>query len=97
MILNQGLVEINVSEHLVKTVTTASPRGGINYFLQNRMWQTILVKALSITFNIKKASLNTRLKFGEHEHTHTHTHTHTQNKSLKDSTVNASRVNQGLQ
>ena len=39
---------------LVKTVTTASPRGGINYFLQNRMWQTILVKALSITFNIKK-------------------------------------------
>lgn len=44
-IRNQRLVEINVRKHLAKIVTGASLRGGINYFLQKRMWPMILVNA----------------------------------------------------
>lgn len=61
--------------HLVKIVTTFSPRGNINYFHQNSIWQMILVNALSITFNIKKInnwSEKYICKFGRQTHTHTH-------------------------
>lgn len=76
-IRNQRLVEINVRKHLAKIVIGASLRGGINYFLQKRMWPMILVNAWAVTFNMKKCKKMVFLW------THTHTH-NTKHEGLFD-------------